>query len=943
MSLSIPNPRGDPEISADTIRRHIERILSHSLFAKARLQRAFLRYIVERTLAGESESLKEYTVGRDVFGRGDSFDPQTDNVVRVNANRLRSRLAEYYLTEGHLEAVVIDVPRGAYLPVFRAVSSPRETPLLNAPPAKTSVGREPELRRLAEALQRARHGHSTLAAVSGDAGIGKTTLVEDFIEPLPAGLCIASGRCSELLTHSDPYVPILELLDGMVHAPHGERVHNLMAQHAPAWLAQVAPGEQASSVGGVPPSKERMRREFAHFFRALAEDRPVILFLDDMHWADASTCDLLTALPPALRLLTVVTFREAELTAAAHPFRALHVAWARQGNVLDIPLGLLKPADVNAYLARCFPMNELPAGLADVIYRRTEGHPLFMVDLVSHLREQGFVTFQDGRWLMHESLERILTVVPATTQRMIRLQMDRFTTEEAGILRCAAVRGMSFDSAVISSALALDPGAVEETLRGLERVHRFVTPEAEEPAASGPLMRYRFTHVLYQHALYGDIAPARRAALSRLVAEAMRERLGSASRSEAATIAMLFEAGGDFGCASEHFLQAASHAASLFAFPETVALCERGLRVLANTPESPERDAHELSLSIILGMAQMSVCGFAAPEVDRTHRRARELCLALGDHRHLVRILWRLHTCQVNAGNLVRALELAEEMIQVAKQVGTKNAMVESLHAHGSTLGFMGRLAEARASFERIFEIAPLTEHKFDTSIYFLDPHVTSLSLFARLVCMTGDFEDALAKAEASLKLATRLAHPPSVTYATFWIGWIRNIVGQHEQALRHLEVAMELARAHGLPQFVEWGRIVLGSSLAALGRTAEGIAEMRRSLDNQLAMHSGVGRPYCLTMLAEAVLRAGDPREAVALCTEALEIGARTEDRDFEAESHRVRAEALVVLGKRAEGEADFARALDIARFAGCGAIEKRVLASLSRDTGQIREYGYV
>src|SRR5215469_6135993 len=124
---------GDREISADVIHRHVERILSHSLFGRARLQSAFLRYIVERTLAGESESLKEYAIGRDVFGRGDSFDPQTDNVVRVNANRLRSRLAEYYLADGRFDAVVIDVPRGAYQLTFREALPPQEPHFAAAP------------------------------------------------------------------------------------------------------------------------------------------------------------------------------------------------------------------------------------------------------------------------------------------------------------------------------------------------------------------------------------------------------------------------------------------------------------------------------------------------------------------------------------------------------------------------------------------------------------------------------------------------------------------------------------------------------------------------------------------------------------------------------------------------------------------------------------------
>jgi predicted ATPase len=179
----------------------------------------------------------------------------------------------------------------------------------------------------------------------------------------------------------------------------------------------------------------------------------------------------------------------------------------------------------------------------------------------------------------------------------------------------------------------------------------------------------------------------------------------------------------------------------VFAYPEVIRLCERGLCALDPLPRSPDVSRRELALVTALGIAQMSTLGFAAPEVHRTHERARELCEQLGQRDLLVRVMWRLHTCRVNSGDLLGALRLAEEMRTIADQVGTLNAGVESLHALGTNLGFMGRLEAAREPLERIAALTESQQNTFDTSLYVLDPLVTSSSLLGRLRTMMGQFD----------------------------------------------------------------------------------------------------------------------------------------------------------------------------------------------------------
>jgi predicted ATPase len=576
----------------------------------------------------------------------------------------------------------------------------------------------------------------------------------------------------------------------------------------------------------------------------------------------------------------------------AHPFLPLKLALERRDASQEIALGSLTRGDVESYLLSRFPESRFPAEFAAAIYERTEGHPLFMKDMVSYLRDRRMITHEDGRWHLHLNIADVRSLIPAGTESMIRLQIGECSDLDRQILQCAAVQGVEFDSAVICRVLGMEAGQAEERLQSLARVHRFVYSLGERSFPDETFsLRYRFMHVVYQNALYADLPPTRRATHSLAVAESLIGFAAGAAPAMAVELGMLFERGRDKDRAAEQFLRAARHAAGVFAFPETVLLCERGLTNLLVLPPTRERDARELEFFLTLGMARMVTCGYASPEVEQTYRHARELCLRLGEKKRLVRVLWGLHTCLVNAGELVPALEVAGEMRQLAEELGNTVALIESHHALGTTLAFMGKLAEARIALEKALEMAGEGARKFKGSVYILDTYVSSLSMLARVLARMGFLDEAMEKAVTSVNVANGLTHPPSAAYATFWVGWIHHARGEYAEACVHLQSAMDLSRAYGMPQFIEWGRVLRGSSLAYLGKVDEGISEMRKSLDNQLAMRCLVERPFCLMLLAEALLTANRKTEALELCDQARQIAERTEARSYEAEIERLGA----------------------------------------------------
>ena len=461
--------------------------------------------------------------------------------------------------------------------------------------------------------------------------------------------------------------------------------------------------------------------------------------------------------------------------------------------------------------------------------------------------------------------------------------------------------------------------------------------EEESDRPGLPLsVRYRFVHVFYQNALYASLTPSRRVVESLAVAGALT-RSGPAAVQEAMAgeLAVLYEIGREYSLAAQHFLQAARNAARVFAYPETVLLVERGLRALATLPESPERDGQELLFSLMLGMALMSTRGYAAPEVEHTHRRSRELCLKQKEVRRLVPVLWGIHTCETNGGRLMEALNTAHEIREAAELLGHRESLVTSLHALGTTLAFMGRLPEAREALERILALTPPEQHELRGSLYVLDPLVTTLSMLGRLLTLMGDGEAAQARATESVTLANRLGHPHSLAYATFWTGWILQFQGWHAASLEALESTMKLGRTHGFPLIVEWARVVRGSALVHLDRRDEALAEIRKSIERQDAMGSKLERAYCLTVFAEAMLRNGQSNEAIEKCDEALVLSQRTGGKCYDTETLRVRGEALLAQfgpSRRTEAEADFLHAIQQAREWRCTLLELRAAMSYHR-----------
>ena len=337
-------------------------------------------------------------------------------------------------------------------------------------------------------------------------------------------------------------------------------------------------------------SQERLKRELSALLEEVSRNRPLVFFLDDLHWADVSTVELLAYLAnhfEQMRVLILTTHRSSDLLIANHPFLQVKRDLQARGICHQIHLQFLSLEEIERYLALEFPEHDFPKEFPALIYQKTEGSPLFMVDLVRYLKDEGVIAEEQERWALARDANAIEGKLPESVRGMIQRKMDQLDEEDLSLMLAASVQGYEFDSAVIAKALWQDPAEIEERLRSLDRIHAFIRLVKEREFPDRTLtLRYRFVHVLYQNALYGSLMPTRRAALSASVAEALLDFYGDQHSVIASRLALLFEAARDFTRASEYFLIATENAARVSANQEAVALSQRRLEIVKMLPDT---------------------------------------------------------------------------------------------------------------------------------------------------------------------------------------------------------------------------------------------------------------------------------------------------------------------------------------------------------------------
>ncbi|MCA1583411.1 MAG: protein kinase [Acidobacteria bacterium] len=826
-------------------------------------------------------------------------------------------------------------------------SSPTRSASPTTPPPldRLTVGRRRERDAVVAMFDRVAAGQGAMVAVTGEPGMGKSTLVEQTLAELGRGPhrpSIARGRCSERLAGTEAFVPIFDALDQLLHTHTLGGFNETMRRLAPTWYVQVAPlaaeststaqmREETSSA-----SLERMKRELATFFQEVSRIRPLVLFFEDIHWADLSSTDVFNFLADRfdqIRVLVIVTYRPSDMAAGKHAFLRVQQSLVARNLSREVPLDFLNLADIQRYLALVFPGHALPDTFAELIHQKTEGNPLFMADLVRYLRDQGVIAEREGHWILARAVPDIARDLPDTVRSTISRKIDQLDELDQKLMTVASVQGHEFDARVLSDVLGMDAADAEDRLaaiatsRGLIRL-----VDTREYPDRELAIRYRFVHVLYQNVLFASLQPTRRASLSVKVSRSLLAHYGEEAHTIAAELAVLFETGRDFAQAARFFQVAAARAVPLFAYREAVLLARRGLEALKAVPPGPARTQQELGLQVYLGLSLRSIEGWAAPEVEQIYVRARELCQELGDAPTLFPVLWGLTLFHAIRGDLRIFIELADHLLLQAEETGRHEFLIAAHQMNGSVNEFLGNTTESNRHFESAIERHDPSHHKQLLDMFGLDPGMIARSLSPRPMWFLGRADQALARAEESVRLSREQRQTISLVFALCLTEHIHLLRREPDKVVAVGDEEIALCREYGLAQELEWGRCFQAAAFVQQGRVADALEQLRDSLRQQQAISSGLLRPMFLCFLVEALLAADQVAEGLSTVDEGLAWGDRTLEQFYRAELLRLRGELLRRRGDLDAAESSMRAALNWANDQRALGFELRAAMSLCR-----------
>lgn len=849
------------------------------------------------------------------------------------------------------------------LKVLRGVSTGSLTGFtLQHEPAETAgepegfVGREPEMKRLGELLRQTIAGSGRVVFITGEPGIGKSSLADELMrrarQQYP-GLLVTRGRCVEQYGTGEAYLPFLDAVGSLLSATGRERVAAVLRTYAPTWCLQlpaafVSTGSleslQRETIGA---TKERMLREMGDALGVLAVNNPLVILLEDIHWADPSSIDLLRHLCQRVagqRLLVIGTFRPEDVERTGHPLKSYKLEMQAHNLCEEIALASLTHEHITSYLDVRFSPNDFPGELPALIQRKTEGHPLFATSLVQFLRERGDIARTNNHWTLTRPLSDMDLEIPENVRSMIRKKVEALEEEDHRTLQYASIEGEEFTSIVLATLLGMDELDLEERLARLDRNTRLIEIREEEELPDGSLVtRYRFAHALYQNVLYGDLVSKRRMLLHRQAGQQLLQHYGKQAPRIAAQLAMHFELGRDFERAIGYLIQAGDNAAQIYANDEAEKHYSRALDLVEKL-SAEEQTKQKLVIYQKRGGVNLALSRFNEAVDDFTSMLKQ--AQIINDAAMESRALNALTLTLFYAHRLTEMADRAEEALAVAERAQNESLRVETMQLIGLKHLCYGELPKAKTILDEVISVARSIGHKsvlasglgwrgllhfFQTeyevaekilieanevAAEIRDGFLVLLALFALGLTRgnLGRISEALATLNDGIRMAQRNGD-------RFWfprlpncIGWIHRELQDFEHAREYDHLGLEVGRAHHVLEAEANSLINLGIDFDHIGKSEETLSKFHEA-ESIFERDAWFRWRYNIRLQAgtcEHWLAQGDLDQAGDYADRLLEVANQYQAHKYVALGHKLRAEILVARGNLGDAESELNAALE-------------------------------
>ncbi len=882
-------------------------------------------------------------------------------VVKRHIFDLREALGDDSKTPLFLETL----PRRGYrfiAPIHEAEHSYSRT----SPGAKL-VGREPALSELESCLHRAMGGQRQIVFVTGEAGIGKTALVDEFRRRAAESMALwlTTGQCVEGYGGKEPYYAVLEAFGSLCR--YSDDVLRILATQAPTWLAQfpaLIREDQRETLQReiMGATRQRMLREIVVAVETISSDKPLLLTIEDLHWACHSTIDFIAALArsraPA-KLLLIATHRPADVASAGHPLKSVEQELLIHRLCHRFHLEPLEEEDIAEYLAGGSSEIAVPQGLAALLKRHSEGNPLFMLAALEHLLQCGFIRKEADSWTLGVPLDQIGLEVPESLRDMIDAQIENLDPEVQRILEVASTNGVQFSSGVSAVPASVDEERFEQICEDLSRrrvLRRLGSSHFPDGSISS---RYEFSHALYREVLYRRLAPARLTRTHRQIGERLERLYAGHEHAIAAELAEHFEHSNDWPSALKYLRLAAEGARRRYANREAGVILRRALGLCANL-SGGEQAEWQIRILTILGMMYAADSDVRAIE---TLESAVNLALQQGSVDVQARALgdWLLPLSWVSSSRAMeavsQALVLSESLPGLARAMSRQNCHFFRIWLgewndadEAACVDALGEIRDsgdlvARCYFEAQYALLRWVSSEYREADQILSQsvsnlmgsceatHVNLLLLYwvhqmfgSTSLAMAGEWGQALERFRAAISSLEKNGDDYRARIVRVYQAWAHLFMLDFEGVLRlcassypNPERAAQTEKpilGDPIPIDARICLILRGSAKLGAGQIDAALADLsivRDAMDRQQILLDWYWRMPLHSALTEVWLKKGDLEKARWEAQEFLTASLNTRERTFQALAWETNARIAMISGDHASVADCIGKALSI------------------------------
>jgi class 3 adenylate cyclase/predicted ATPase len=797
------------------------------------------------------------------------------------------------------------------------------------------VGRASEVTLLLERWGQVKHGQGQGVLLSGDAGIGKSRLVQTLKEHIAhESHTLWECRSSSYFENTALY-PLIDLLQRQLrfHAEDTQhaklvKLEQMLSQHrlplettVPLFAPLLSLPLSENRSPSLPLSPQRQRQKTLETIIAilleLAERQPVLFLLEDLHWTDPTTLELIGLLldqTPTASMLVLLTCRP-----------HFHPAWHHRSYLTAMTLNHLSHTQVEQIATGVTDGKALPHEVLQQIIAKTDGVPLFVEECTKAILESGQLTAVDDRYVLTGSFATF--AIPATLQDSLMARLDRLVTAKA-VAQYAAVIGRQFAYDVLSTVSQLDAATLQRELG------RLVDAEMVFQRGLPPQATYVFKHALIQDAAYQSLLKSTRQHYHRRIAQVLEEQCAGSTATQPELLAHHYTEAGLIEQGVAYWHKAAQQAAERSAHAEAITHLRQGLALLQTLPETSERAQRDVDMHIALGASLIATKGYGAREVGEAYTHARQLCAHLEEPPQLFLVLrGLLHYYNMRAEYQV-AHALGEQLLTLAQQAQDPAMLVAAHRALGTTLLWMGAVLSAQAHFAQGIALSDAQQYRVAVLLYGEDAGVVCRSFAAWALWYLGYPDQALARSQEAVTLARQNAHPFSLGFTLHHAAMLHAFRRERRAAQERAEATIILTTEQGFPFWMARGAILRGWALAQQGQAQEGLEQMTQGLRSYGATGVDVVRPYWLALLAEVHGTGEEPEAGLTVLAEALTLVDTTGGRWYEPELYRLKGALLLQQSadNQARAETCYQQAIAIAQNQQAKSFELRTATSLAR-----------